>query len=94
MSQSGIMLALTSRAFGRRLKVAPSHCGITKAKNALEIQKLKNQQNIDDAEINVRFAKLDLQKFQDSDAKLKWYRKMKDPNREYNTTQQIAQTHT
>ncbi len=63
--------SLKDKILNQEIAVRTAKNSVTKAENDLEIQRLKNQQNIDDAQINVRFAKLDLKKFEDSDAKLK-----------------------
>ena len=62
--------SLKDKILTQEIAVRTAKNSVIKAENDLEIQRLKNQQNIDDAQINVRFAKLDLKKFEDSDAKL------------------------
>ena len=52
--------SLKDKILTQEIAVRTAKNSVTKAKNDLEIQKLRNQQNIDDAEINVRFAMLDL----------------------------------
>jgi len=63
--------SLKERILNQELAVRTAKNSVTKAENDLEIQKLRNEQNIDDAKINVAFAKLDLEKFKQSDARLK-----------------------
>ena len=63
--------SLKDKILNQELAVRTAKNSVTKARNDLEIQKLRNQQNIDDAEINVRFSILDMQKFKNSDAQLK-----------------------
>jgi len=62
--------SLKERILTQELAVRTAKNSLTKAGNDLEIQRLKNQQNIDDASINVKFANLDLEKFKESDAQL------------------------
>ena len=62
--------SLKDKMLTQEIAVRTAKNSVIKAENDLEIQRLKNQQNIDDAQINVRFAKWDLKKFEDSDAKL------------------------
>jgi HlyD family secretion protein len=62
--------SLKDKILNQELAVRTAKNSVTKAQNDLEIQKLRNQQNIEDASINVRFAKLDMEKFKNSDAQL------------------------
>ncbi len=63
--------SLKDKILSQEISVRTAKNSVTKSQNDLEIQKLKNEQNIDDARIALNFAKLDLEKFRDSDAKLK-----------------------
>ena len=63
--------SLKDKILTQEISVRTAKNAVTKAENDLEIQKLRNEQNIDDAKINVTFSKLDLDKFKDSDASLK-----------------------
>ena len=63
--------SLKDKILNQELAVRTAKNSLTKAQNDLEIQRLRNQQNIEDASINVRFAKLDMEKFKNSDAQLK-----------------------
>ncbi len=62
---------LKDRILSQEISVRTAKNSVTKSQNDLEIQKLKNEQNIDDAKIMLNFARLDLKKFKDSDAQLK-----------------------
>ncbi|MBC8326313.1 MAG: efflux RND transporter periplasmic adaptor subunit [Verrucomicrobia subdivision 3 bacterium] len=61
---------LKDRILSQEISVRTAKNSVTKSENDLEIQKLKNEQNIDDARIALNFARLDLKKFKDSDAQL------------------------
>ena len=63
--------SLKDKILTQEIAVRTAKNSLIKAQNDLEIQRLRNQQNIDDASINVRFAKLDMEKFKNSDAQLK-----------------------
>ena len=63
--------SLKDKILNQELAVTSAKNSVIKAQNDLEIQRLRNQQNIDDASINVRFATLDMEKFKKSDAELK-----------------------
>jgi len=63
--------SLKDRILSQEISVRTSKNSVTKSQNDLEIQKLKNEQNIDDAKIALNFSQLDLEKFKDSDAQLK-----------------------
>jgi multidrug efflux pump subunit AcrA (membrane-fusion protein) len=63
--------SLKDKILTQELAVRTAKNSVTKAQNDLEIQRLRNQQSIDDASINLRFSKLDMKKFKDSDAPLK-----------------------
>ena len=63
--------SLKDKILSQEISVRTAKNSVTKSRNDLEIQKLKNEQNIDDAKIMLNFAQLDLKKFKDSDAKLK-----------------------
>jgi hypothetical protein len=63
--------SLKDKILSQEISVRTSKNSVTKSRNDLEIQKLKNEQNIDDARIALNFSKLDLRKFKDSDAQLK-----------------------
>ena len=63
--------SLKDRILSQEISVRTSKNSVIKSQNDLEIQKLRNEQNIEDALISLNFAKLDLTKFKDSDARLK-----------------------
>jgi multidrug resistance efflux pump len=62
--------SLKDRILSQEISVRTSKNSVIKSENDLEIQKLRNEQNIDDAKISLNFSKLDLKKFKDSDARL------------------------
>jgi HlyD family secretion protein len=62
--------SLKDRILSQEISVRTSKNSVIKSENDLVIQKLRNEQNIDDALISLNFAKLDLTKFKDSDARL------------------------
>ena len=62
--------SLKDKILNQEIAVRTAKNSVTKAENDLEIQRLKNQQNIDNAGLDVQFAKLDLEKFKESDAEL------------------------
>jgi hypothetical protein len=63
--------SLKDKILSQEISVRTSKNSVTKSENDLVIQKLRNEQNIDDARIDLNFSKLDLRKFKDSDAQLK-----------------------
>ena len=63
--------SLKDRILSQEISVRTSKNSVIKSENDLEIQKLRNEQNIDDAKISLNFSRLDLRKFKDSDAHLK-----------------------
>ena len=62
--------SLKDRILSQEISVRTSKNSVIKSQNDLEIQKLRNEQNIDDAKISLNFADLDLKKFKNSDARL------------------------
>ena len=62
--------SLKDKILNQEIAVSTAKNSVIKAENDLEIQRLKNQQNIDNAGLDVQFAKLDLEKFKESDAEL------------------------
>ncbi len=62
--------SLKDKILSQEIAVRTAKNSVIKAENDLEIQRLKNQQNIDNAGLDVQFAKLDLEKFKESDAEL------------------------
>jgi len=62
--------SLKDKILNQEIAVRTAKNSVTKAENDLEIQRLKNQQSIDNAGMDVQFAKLDLEKFKESDAAL------------------------
>jgi len=62
--------SLKDRILSQEISVRTSKNSVIKSQNDLEIQKLRNEQNIDDAKISLNFANLDLKKFKNSDARL------------------------
>ena len=62
--------SLKDRILSQEISVRTSKNSLIKSQNDLEIQKLRNEQNIDDAKISLNFADLDLKKFKNSDARL------------------------
>ena len=63
--------SLKDKILNQEIAVRTAKNSVTKAENDLEIQRLKNQQSIDNAGMDVQFSKLDLEKFKESDAALK-----------------------
>jgi len=62
--------SLKDKILNQEIAVRTAKNSVTKAENDLEIQRLKNQQSIDNAGMDVQFSKLDLEKFKESDAAL------------------------
>ena len=62
--------SLRDRILSQEISLRTAKNSVTKSHNDLEIQKLRNKQNIDDAKIALNFAELDLEKFKESDAQL------------------------
>jgi len=62
--------SLKDKILNQEIAVRTAKNSVTKAENDLEIQRLKNQQIIDNAHMDLQFSKLDLEKFKESDAAL------------------------